>query len=105
MTAQSRHRSTPRLTPYDNGTVAEPKPWQRDNRALYAAIDEGRYDDIGKVDFDNEESATVLTVRVTRAQDGHYCLHLNSFTDESIELVLSDGDTAVAMQGVDVHDV
>lgn len=43
------------LTPYDTGEVLEPHRWRpdREDRA-----------DFGKVDFDNDESATEFTIQV-----------------------------------------
>lgn len=40
--------TTRELTPYDTGEVCEPKPWRAEG------------DDFGKVDFDNDERATVI---------------------------------------------
>lgn len=48
------------LTPYDDGSVLEPQPWRQTG-------DLSRY---GKVDFDNDESGTQLTLKCLPIQRG-----------------------------------
>lgn len=68
------------LTPYDTGARCQPKVWP-----LHAGEDnEDRY---GKVDFDNDESATVTTVYVESGDDG-YVLHYSG----DVTLVNDDAD-------------
>lgn len=55
------HTTTTPLTPIDTGEVAEPHVWRT-----------RRPDCIGCVDFDNEESATLATVRMVRTESGDY---------------------------------
>lgn len=45
------------LTPYDTGEVLEPHVWPKANNP-------SEYPNFGKVDFDNEEGGTDLTLRV-----------------------------------------
>lgn len=73
---------TAELTPYDTGERLEPRPWvqpgtQPKNLAAY-----------GRVDFDNEESSTALTVFVDRDLGNHnsYTLH---FENVNVELSLA----------------
>lgn len=47
------------LTPYDLGTVLEPKPW---------GPTPGEEDNWGKVDFDNDEGGTDATLRVAPSE-------------------------------------
>lgn len=60
------------LTPHDTGEVAEPSIWP--NR--------GDLEDIGKVDFDDDESATVVTIRVARNDSGCYVVHVEPHQDD-----------------------
>jgi hypothetical protein len=70
------------LTPYDTGSRLEPLPHVR-----YGAA--ARDEDVGRVDFDNEESSTVLAAYVER-EEGGYVLHLDQF-QESISIVADSG--------------
>lgn len=59
------------LTPYDSGDRLEPHP---SVRGRIAGTDNPRLaepDDYGRVDFENEEAATVLSVVVERDGDGY----------------------------------
>jgi len=50
------------LTPYDTGDVLEPRTWVTSTAGLTA----DNKDAFGKVDFDDDESATRLIVQVVR---------------------------------------
>lgn len=70
------------LTPYDTGERAEPSTWTPSNSHLYSMPDEDREsiianhrDDFGKVDFEDDESATIATVWATKADAG-WTLHI-----------------------------
>ena len=70
---------TPALTPYDTGDRLEPHSWTGRNQA------ETNFEDYGKVDFDTEEGATVLTVHAApdewgRDERGYtgYTLHIGN---------------------------
>jgi hypothetical protein len=69
------------LTPYDTGARLEPKPWVKDGYTGDEYIRPVTPDDYGKVDFDNEEGATKLTVWAEPGEDGlvvlHVCAHGN----------------------------
>ncbi|MGO2047604.1 MAG: hypothetical protein ACTH2X_10190 [Brachybacterium tyrofermentans] len=69
------------ITPYDTGQRAEPKPWQRTRRDILDVMLCGDAEDIGNVDFDNDEAATVVTIHVSRDPDGGYTVHVMPFTD------------------------
>ncbi len=56
------------LTPYDTGARLEPQLWPK-----------GDADTFGLVDFDDDESHTVLTVHVERRGSG-YALHVRNLT-------------------------
>ena len=60
------------LTPYDTGERAQPMPWQKDRFEVKDTMKHGDPDDIGKVDFDDDEGATVATVVVERNDTGGY---------------------------------
>lgn len=59
------------LTPYDTGERLEPRPWSTDG-------DPDRY---GRVDFDDDEAATVLSVRVGKLASGAYALSVTRVRD------------------------
>ncbi len=70
------HIDTPREpSPYDTGERAEPKVWPV---AFEGKVDLDRY---GRVDFDDDESATIATVRVQRTPDGRYELIVDADPD------------------------
>ncbi|MGY4541377.1 hypothetical protein ACVWY0_001286 [Arthrobacter sp. UYNi723] len=70
------------LTPYDTGDRLEPHPWPRNTP-----------EDYGKVDFDDEEGATALTLHVDRNKDasGGYTLHIENV---SVGLTVEGDETA-----------
>jgi hypothetical protein len=71
------------LTPYDTGDRLEPQPWGRD-------VDHGHY---GKVDFDNEESATVATVWIEATGNGTYVLRMD--TDFEFAQIIINGEESL----------
>lgn len=64
------------LTPYDTGQRAEPKLWQRTRAEVLQVARHGEAEDIGNVDFDDDEGATVVTVHVSRDPDGGHTVHV-----------------------------
>lgn len=76
-------------TPYDTGDVLEPQPWHVQPQNLPDPEEAARY---GRVDFDDDEGATALTVRVDRnaARDG-YTLHIENV---GVELAVAADDSA-----------
>lgn len=86
------------ITPYDTGVRLEPKAWVR--RALgrhYTgkgpATRDSIEDDFGKVDFDNDESATQITVWAEVDPDtGKLTVHIDKMDpdDQPIEIVVDD---------------
>jgi hypothetical protein len=86
------------LTPYDTGTRLEPQPWQVQPRNLEKdPAEAARY---GKVDFDNEESATFLTAYVERNEDGKgYTLHADVQSEGPLAVNLTvEGEEALLLQ-------
>lgn len=68
------------LTPYDTGKRAEPQPWGTISRDALAeaspielALEEDRF---GKVDFDDDEGASVVTIWVERNDRGFPVVHI-----------------------------
>lgn len=62
-----------RPSPYDTGEILEPRVWENN----------GRIERFGRVDFDNDESATEVTVWVERGPDGpivHVIAHSDDVT-------------------------
>ncbi|WP_405824261.1 hypothetical protein OG705_29260 [Streptomyces sp. NBC_00838] len=64
------------LSPYDTGARCEPKLWQPNSGAVAVAMRSGNEDDVGNVDFTNDEDSTIVTVHVSRREDGMYTVHL-----------------------------
>jgi len=75
--------STDNLTPYDRGTRLEPQLWPLGEDP----------DSYGRVDFDNEESRTVLTAYVEREADG-YAVHVHGMA-EPLSVVVDGGGRIV----------
>lgn len=71
------------LTPYDTGDRLEPQLWPLGEDP----------DSYGRVDFDNDESATVLTAYVEREGDG-YAMHVTGMA-EPLSLVVDGGGRVV----------
>lgn len=86
-----------RLTPYDNGTRLEPHVWVRRGDVatpggLPRRVEENDY---GRVDFDDDEGRTVLTLHVERTAEG-YTLHVENLTAPlRIEVERDEGTEAV----------
>lgn len=74
----------PELTPYDTGDRLEPHRWRErpDQPEHY-----------GKVDFDDDESATVATVHIEKTPSGAYRLVIE--TDFEFESVTFNGEEAL----------
>lgn len=71
------------LTPYDRGERLEPKPWVVHRRPVVYP-DES----YGRVDFDNDEAATVATLWIERREDGSYVLR--GYNNEPLEVQIDD---------------
>lgn len=65
------------LTPYDTGERLEPHVWVRDASPGEQPRKPGDY---GKVDFDDEESTTALTVHAEHNEDKTYTLHIENIS-------------------------
>lgn len=85
------------LTPYDKGDRLEPIPWHVQHRNLPKLEEAVRY---GKVDFENEESATVLTAHVERNEDRKgYTLHADVHDAEAPAVKMTvEGQEALLIQ-------
>lgn len=62
------------LTPYDTGEIAEPVIWPSRSRSTT--------EDFGKVDFDDDEGATVVTIQVARDDTGRYAVHVEPLRED-----------------------
>lgn len=71
-----------RLTPYDTGARLEPHRWRERPT---------QPQDYGKVDFEDDESATVATVHIERTPAGKYRLVIE--TDFEFEEISFNGET------------
>ena len=69
---------TTALTPYDTGKRLQPMPWHVQPLNLPDPAEEDQY---GRVDFDDDEGATILTGWVEKTEAG-YVLNLVSFQDD-----------------------
>lgn len=77
------------LTPYDRGTVLEPKPWIQADWRDQPTTDETRY---GRVDFDNDEAGTELVVRVeVDPETGARTVRIETINDATPLTILLDG--------------
>lgn len=75
--------TSPGLTPYDTGDRLEPKPWGK-------GVEHEHY---GKVDFENEESATVATVWIEATPIGTYVLRMD--TDFEFAQIIINGEESL----------
>lgn len=79
--------ATKQLTPYDTGYRLEPKVWVRDGITSPDGLARlAEDDDYGRVDFDDDEGGTVLTVYVERTARG-YVLRVEGRAEASVEVV------------------
>ncbi|UVG35430.1 hypothetical protein SEA_ZAGIE_77 [Microbacterium phage Zagie] len=80
------------LTPYDRGVRGEPKVWPhvtRSELAILAPIAlELEEDRFGRVDFDDDEGATMLNVRVEREADGRVFLHVDLVGIDEVAVIV-----------------
>lgn len=71
------------LTPYDTGRRGEARPWPVRSLTnlppLERELEEDRY---GKVDFDNDESNTLVTVWIELTAAGEHVVHIQEHTAE-----------------------
>ena len=65
----------PELTPYNTGERCEPMLWQKNHTEVLAAMRD-EPGDIGNVDFDDDEGRTIVTVHVSRNDDGTHTVHI-----------------------------
>jgi hypothetical protein len=88
-----------KLTPYDTGERLEPKTWVTST----AGLTRDNAEDFGKVDFDNEESATEAIVYIEKNQEKPgYTLRAYNMGPEPLRLALEEEDRpAVVIQPTD----
>lgn len=73
------------LTPYDTGAVLEPKPWM--------SVRTTPVENYGKVDFENDEGGTDLTIRATRNPDNSRLqVEILCHTGEEVEVNVEGED-------------
>lgn len=83
------------LTPYDTGSRLEPHPWVRGTGApMPRETNTGLVspDDFGRVDFDDDEGRTVVTVHIERTDHGDHVLHLDNLVVDHLTVT---GDAGV----------
>ncbi|AYD87319.1 hypothetical protein SEA_VALENTINIPUFF_16 [Microbacterium phage ValentiniPuff] len=72
------------LTPYDRGERMQPDPWVRRVKGYWVAGSElerpAEVDDFGKVDFNDDENASMVTVWVER-RNGEIIVHVHPLQD------------------------
>lgn len=80
------------LTPYDRGVRAEPKIWPHATRSdlsimapIALEMEENRF---GRVDFDDDEGATLLNAYVQRETDGRIFLHVHLVTIDEVAVIV-----------------
>jgi hypothetical protein len=79
------------LTPYDTGERLEPSAWVSPDRRRPAEDERDRY---GKVDFDNDESATIVVIHVER-KDGKHTVVIDPMGDSDEIEIIFNGDRMV----------
>ena len=72
----------PNLTPYDTGVRLEPHAWIGSHLHTH--------DDYGKVDFENDESATEITLYIERADDGELEVHIYNHGSSEVRVVIEE---------------
>lgn len=65
----------PEPSPYATEARCEPQLWQSNSEAVAEVMRSGDTEDIGDVDFTDEDS-TVVTVHVSHSDDGMCAVHL-----------------------------
>ncbi|MBN6754286.1 hypothetical protein JRG18_12330 [Kocuria palustris] len=73
-----------RRTPYDTGRRLEPIAWVHDGVTGQSNLRRAVDDDYGRVDFDDSEAATLVTLWIECDDDGTHHLHLNTDLDLQI---------------------
>ncbi|QED11893.1 hypothetical protein SEA_MASHLEY_77 [Microbacterium phage Mashley] len=80
------------LTPYGRGVRGEPKVWPHVTRAELATLApialELEEDRFGRVDFDDDEGATMLNVRVEREVDGRVFLRVDLVGIDEVAVIV-----------------
>lgn len=72
------------LTPFDTGEILEPE-FHFDNRGVKT----------GKVDFDNDESATILTLSAYPSKAGGYLTVLDIDANDDVKIIVNGRVVAV----------
>lgn len=71
------------LTPYDTGDRLEPAPWVgSDGRVGQENRRPAQPDDYGRVDFTDDEGATVVVVYVERTPEGQHVVYVEDVGDD-----------------------
>lgn len=92
---------THRLTPYDTGERLEPHPWVKSATvAMPGGLPRQTMDDdYGRVDFDDDEGRTIVTLSISRGPAG-YVLHIEDLVDEALTVT---GGTEAIVIGLQHH--
>ncbi|MFJ2420665.1 hypothetical protein [Streptomyces brevispora] len=90
-------QSQSELSPYDTGARREPKLWQPNSEAVAAVMRSDEAEEIGNVDFTNDEDSTVVTVHVSRGDDGMYTVHLMPMCSDDQIRVEFHGEKGLAV--------
>ncbi|MEV0443540.1 hypothetical protein AB0I84_10710 [Streptomyces spectabilis] len=75
-------QSQPKISPYGTGARCEPKLWQPNSEAVAEVMRSGEAGDIDNADLSNGENGTVVTVHVSRGDDGVHTVHLMPMCDD-----------------------
>ncbi|QNL30044.1 hypothetical protein SEA_RUDY_74 [Microbacterium phage Rudy] len=80
------------LTPYDRGVRAEPQVWphatRKDLETLPPLALEMEEDRFGRVDFNDDENATLLNARVEREADGRVFLYVDLVSIDDVAVIV-----------------
>lgn len=78
------------LTPYDAGYRLEPKPWVKEGTASPGGLPrQAVADDYGRVDFEDDEGATVFTAWFQKTESGGYILRVDEHQDVELTIETS----------------
>ena len=72
------------LTPYDTGERLEPHRWVTEHTGPARSTPRDRF---GRVDFDNDEGQTVVSLYIERNSQG-YTLHVEQCTQDAVTVAV-----------------
>lgn len=88
-------------SPYDTGDRLEPHPWIEYGTPQSTPVDlSAPAQNVGKVDFDDDERVTRFTLHIERAEHGRYNLIVSSVADDHLDIYI-EGQLLLCHDGRD----